>query len=91
MCPPLSKFVFATVFSQTRNKRRSGAKREMYTYLSFGQTIKAVMDSQHGVTLDDAHPDCRTDGSVHTSAGSTDVHDCHIDVALVSTSKTVKG
>ena len=42
------------------------------------------MDGQHVVTLDDAHPDRCTDGSIHTSAGSTDVHDGHIDVALVS-------
>lgn len=53
------------------------------TYLSLCQTIKAIMDSQHGVTLDDAHPDRSTDGSIHTSAGSTDVHDGHVDVALV--------
>lgn len=65
-------------------------QREMYSYLSLSQTIKAVMDSEHGVTLDDAHPDCCTDGGVHTSTGSTDVHDGHIDVALISQIKTEK-
>lgn len=54
------------------------------TYLSLSQTVKAVVDSQHGVTLDNAHPDCSTDGSIHPSTGSTDVHDGHVDVALVS-------
>lgn len=57
------------------------------TYLSLSETIKAIMDSQHVVTLNDAHPDCSTNGSVHTSTGSTDVHDGHIDVALVSKKK----
>ena len=56
----------------------------MFPYLSLSQAIKAVMDGQHGVTLDDAHPDCCTDSSIHTSAGSTDVHDGNVDVALVS-------
>lgn len=56
----------------------------MLLYLSLSQAIKAVMDGQHVVTLDDAHPDCCTDGSIHTSAGSTDVHDGYVDVALVS-------
>lgn len=54
------------------------------TYLTLSQTVKAVMDSQHGVTLDNAHPDCSADGSIHTSTGSTDVHDGHIDVALIN-------
>lgn len=54
------------------------------TYLTLSQTIKAIMDSQHGVTLDNAHPDCSADGSIHTSTGSTDVHDGHIDVALMN-------
>lgn len=54
------------------------------TYLTLSQTVKAIMDSQHGVTLDNAHPDCSADGSIHTSTGSTDVHDGHIDVALIN-------
>ncbi len=56
----------------------------MDTHLSVSQTIKTIMDSKHVVTLDDAHPDCCTDCSVHASAGSTDVHDGYVDVALLS-------
>lgn len=40
------------------------------------------MDCQHGVTLDDAHPHRCTHGRVHTSTGSADVHNGHIDVTL---------
>lgn len=55
---------------------------KMYSYLSLSQTVKAVMNSQHGMTLDDAHPDCCTDRSVHTSTGSSNIHDSHIDITL---------
>lgn len=51
-------------------------------YLSLSQTVKAVMNTQHGMTLDEAHPNCCTDSSVHTSTGSSDVHNSHIDVTL---------
>ncbi len=30
----------------------------MHAYLPVSQTVKAVVDGQHVVTLDDAHPDC---------------------------------
>lgn len=52
-------------------------------HLSLGQAIEAVVNRQHVVTLDDAHPDGGADGSVHPSAGGADVHDGHVDVALV--------
>lgn len=58
------------------------------TYLTLSQTVKAIMDSQHGVTLDNAHPDCRSDGSIHASTGSANVHDGHIDVALINERET---
>lgn len=51
-------------------------------YLSLSQTVKAIMNTQHGVTLDEAHPNCCTDSSIHTSTGSSNVHDSHIDVTL---------
>lgn len=52
-------------------------------HLSLSQAVKAIVNGQHVVTLDDAHPDGGTDSSVHPSAGGTDVHDGHVDVALV--------
>lgn len=52
-------------------------------HLSFSQAIKAVINGQHVVTLDDAHPDGRADRGVHPGAGGTDVHNGHVDVALV--------
>lgn len=70
---------FQLILKMSSNLNKGG---EIYSYLSLSQTVKAVMDSQHGVTLDDAHPDCCTDRSVHTSTGSSDVHDGHIDVTL---------
>lgn len=60
---------------------------ENATHLSLRQPIKSVVDRQHVVTLDDAHPHSRADSSVHTSTGSTDVHDGHVDVALVGKSE----
>lgn len=52
-------------------------------HLSLSQAVEAVVNSQHVVTLDDAHPDGGADSSVHPSAGGADVHDGHVDVALV--------
>lgn len=52
-------------------------------HLSLSQAVEAVVNGQHVVTLDDAHPDGGADSSVHPSAGGADVHDGHIDVALV--------
>lgn len=52
-------------------------------HLSFSQSIKAVINSQHAVTLDDAHPDGGADSGVHPGAGGADVHNGHVDVALV--------
>lgn len=40
------------------------------------------MDGHHGVTLDDSHSDRGTDRSIHTSTGSANVQDGHIDVTL---------
>lgn len=54
----------------------------MNSYLSMSQTIKTIMDTKHGVTLDDAHLHCCPDCSIHAGAGSSDVHNGHIDVAL---------
>lgn len=53
------------------------------SHLSLSQAIEAVVNRQHVVTLDDAHPDGSADSSVHPSAGGADVHDGHVDVALV--------
>lgn len=69
---------------------RTVEKTEVNTYLSVSQTIESVMHSQHGVALDDSHPDSWADRSVHPSARSADVHDGHIDVALVSERGTKK-
>lgn len=52
-------------------------------HLSLSQAVEAVLNGQHVVTLDDAHPDGGADSSVHPSAGGADVHDGHVDVALV--------
>lgn len=52
-------------------------------HLSFSQAIEAVINGQHAVTLDDANPDGSADSGVHPSAGSANVHDGHVDVALV--------
>lgn len=41
------------------------------------------MNSEHVVTLDDAHPDSGTDSSVHAGARGADVQDGNVDVALV--------
>lgn len=62
-------------------------REENATHLPLRQPIKAVMDRQHIVTLDDAHSHSRADGGVHTSTGSTDVHDGYVDVALVGKSE----
>lgn len=62
-------------------------REENATHLSLRQPIKAVVDRQHVVTLDDAHPHSRADGGVHASTGSTDVHYGYIDVALVGKSE----
>lgn len=51
-------------------------------YLSMGEAVKAVVDGQHVVTLDDAHPDSCTHGCIHPSTGSADIYDGHIDVTL---------
>lgn len=52
-------------------------------HLSLSQAVEAVVNSQHAVTLDDAHPDGGADSCVHPSAGGADVYDGHADVALV--------
>lgn len=52
-------------------------------HLPLSQAVEAVVNGQHVVTLDDAHPHGGSDGSVHPSAGGADVHDGHVDVALV--------
>lgn len=53
------------------------------SHLSLSQAVEAVVDGQHVVTLDDAYPDGGADGGIHPSAGGADVHDGHVDVALV--------
>lgn len=52
-------------------------------HLSFSQAIEAVINGQHAVTLDDAYPDGGADSSIHPGAGSANVHDGHVNVALV--------
>lgn len=52
-------------------------------HLSLSQAVEAIVNGQHVVTLDDANPDGGADSSVHPSAGGADVHDGHVDVALV--------
>lgn len=54
----------------------------MCSYLSVSQAVKAVVNSQHVVALDDAHPDSCTDGCIHPGTGRADIQDGHIDVAL---------
>lgn len=61
----------------------SGRLRGGVNHLSLSQAVEAVVNGQHAVTLDDAHPDGGADGGVHPSAGGADVHDGHVDVALV--------
>lgn len=61
--------------------------QETAVHLSVSQTVEAVVDRQHVVTLDESHPHGRADGSVHTSTGGADVHDGYIDVALVARSE----
>ena len=67
---------------RSHNKTTAETMMEMIGYLSVSQTIKAVVDGQHAVTLDDAYPDCCTHRRVHSSTGSSNVHYGHVDVAL---------
>lgn len=61
--------------------------QETAVHLSMSQTVEAVVDCQHVVTLDESHPHGRADGGVHTSTGGADIHDGYIDVALVARSE----
>lgn len=60
------------------------------THLSFGEPLKPIADSEHLVTLRDAHPDRRSDRGVHTGRRGADVQDRHIEVALTMRGKTFK-
>lgn len=51
-------------------------------HLSMGQPVKSIMYCQHIMTLDDSHPDSRSNGGVHASTRGADIHDGYIDVAL---------
>lgn len=70
-----------------KNEKSDRTGQETAAHLSMSQTVEAVMDRQHVVTLDESHPHGRADGSVHTSTGGANVHDGHIDVALVARSE----
>lgn len=52
-------------------------------HLSFSQAVETVMNSEHVVALDDAHPDSGTDSGIHAGARGADVQDGNVDVALV--------
>lgn len=52
------------------------------THLSFVESLKAVTDGKHLVSLRDSHPDGRTDGSVHARRRSAHVQHRYIKVAL---------
>lgn len=72
----LCKLGFLFFFSPT------SITQVLNSYLSMSQTIKTIMDSKHGVALDDAHLHCCTDRSIHASTRSPDIHNGHVDVAL---------
>lgn len=62
---------------------------DIEAHLSMCKPIKAVMDRQHIVTLDESHPHSGSNGSIHTSTGGANVHDGYINVALVATNENL--
>lgn len=60
------------------------------TYLSFGQSLKSIVDSKHSVAFCDSHPDSWTHGGVHSSRRGADVQHGNVKGALWATG-TVEG
>lgn len=49
----------------------------VFPYLTFGQTLKAVMYNQHSVALDKANPHGRANSSIHASSWGPHIHHGH--------------
>lgn len=49
----------------------------LFPYLTFGQTLKAVMYDQHTVALDKADPHSGANSSIHASSWGPHIHHGH--------------
>lgn len=54
----------------------------VYDYLSLVESLEAIVDSEHLVSLRDAHPDGRADSSVHARCGGSHIQHSNVEVTL---------
>lgn len=52
------------------------------SHLSLGQTLEAIVHSQHAVALQDTNPDCSSHSCIHACTGRAHIQNGHVNITL---------